>query len=246
MELDLRDRGISADLARDGIREPITTVAYQNELNRIQRLTNDTITVIDIGANIGYYALMPVSQVGNCKVLAIEPVPENIRRLQRNTELNGYSESIRIHESAVGSESDVASLYRAHYSNFHTMQKRSREEQPERFRETIQVTVKPLSEILEEEGINPSDVDAIRMDVEGYESQIFSGMSSVFGSDSDLLLNIEVHPLLMNDKELNVIINRFKRSDASIISAAQGDRRIELSSLDEIRTYPWVELVIRL
>ena len=246
MELDLRDRGISADLARDGIREPITTAAYQNEIDRMRRLKNDTVVIIDIGANIGYYALMPPSRIDNCTVLAIEPSPENTHRLQQNIELNDYSESVRVHEAAAGSEAGVASLHHAHYSNFHTMQEQSKREQPERFHETIEVPVKPVSNILDEENIDPSNVDVVRMDVEGYESQIFAGMLSVFESDSDLLLNIEIHPVLMDDEELEVIINQLKRSDASIISASQGDQSIELTSLDEIQTYPWVELVMRL
>ena len=246
MELDLRNRGISADLARDGIREPITTVVYQNEIDRVRRLKDDVVVVVDVGANIGYYAFMPLSRINNCTVVAIEPDPENIHRLRRNIELNGYSESIRVHESAAGSELGVASLHQAHYSNFHTLQEQSKRDQPERFHGAIEVPVRPVSDILSEENIDPSDVDIVRMDVEGYESQIFAGMLPVFESESDLLLNIEIHPVLMDDEELELIINQLKRSDASVISASQDNKSINLTSIDEIQTYPWLELVMRL
>jgi FkbM family methyltransferase len=45
--------------------------------------------VVDVGANIGYIALLIAGAVGpRGRVLCLEPVPENLRELRRNIELN--------------------------------------------------------------------------------------------------------------------------------------------------------------
>src|SRR3989344_4906353 len=73
MQLHLDDEGISADLALDGVREPMSTKTVKEEVKH-------GYTVIEIGANIGYYALMESGLVGNRgRIYAIEPSPNNFR-----------------------------------------------------------------------------------------------------------------------------------------------------------------------
>ena len=84
MYLDPTDKGLSIDLLVDGIREPYITEVTKRELKQGQ-------TVVDIGANIGYYALLEARQVGPTgRVYAIEPVPENFATLNKNVRLNQY------------------------------------------------------------------------------------------------------------------------------------------------------------
>ena len=45
--------------------------------------------VLDIGANIGYYVLIERNLIGKKgKIVAVEPVDENIELLKKNLELN--------------------------------------------------------------------------------------------------------------------------------------------------------------
>ena len=63
------DPGISLELSIYGIHEPITTKIISRKLKK-------GMVCVDIGANIGYYALLESKSVGrDGKVIEIEPTP---------------------------------------------------------------------------------------------------------------------------------------------------------------------------
>lgn len=66
-------------------------------------------TIIDIGANIGVFALYAASQAPDVKVYAYEPFPDNAKWLRQNV-LNSKLDNIYVHEQAVGAESGVRHL----------------------------------------------------------------------------------------------------------------------------------------
>ena len=60
------------------------------------------MTCWDVGANAGFYTLLFAELVGPLgKVFAFEPLPTNVRRLQRHVEMNSYH-NVRIIASALG------------------------------------------------------------------------------------------------------------------------------------------------
>lgn len=81
MELNLHDRGLSKELCLYGTREPYTT-------NLMSTIIKDDDIIIDIGANIGYYALLESKLAPDGSVYAIEPVCENFDYLKTNVDLN--------------------------------------------------------------------------------------------------------------------------------------------------------------
>jgi protein-L-isoaspartate O-methyltransferase len=85
MYLRIRDKGVSRQLALVGVREKFSTETLQGELR-------EGDCVVDIGANIGYYALMEARLVGSYgKVYAIEPVSYNFQLLENNIQLKKLS-----------------------------------------------------------------------------------------------------------------------------------------------------------
>ena len=55
----------------------------------LQEIVKEGSRIFDIGANIGYYAVMEALMVGKeGEVIAIEPSPSNVRLLERNVALN--------------------------------------------------------------------------------------------------------------------------------------------------------------
>ena len=73
--------------------------------------------IFDIGANIGYYILMESNLVGNKgKILAIEPVPENMKLLKKNLKLNNNRITKTI-QAAVSGFSKTDSFIRSSHSN---------------------------------------------------------------------------------------------------------------------------------
>jgi len=58
-------------------------------------------TVIDVGANIGYYTLHFAKKVGpKGKVIAIEPIPKTMKILELNCKLNGIQNVVLINKAA--------------------------------------------------------------------------------------------------------------------------------------------------
>jgi FkbM family methyltransferase len=80
-------------------------------IDRMKQLLVSGAVVLDVGANIGAYTV----QLGNAlrkggRIIAIEPVPANIKRLQENVNLNGLEGIVEIVNTAVGDHCGVVHL----------------------------------------------------------------------------------------------------------------------------------------
>jgi FkbM family methyltransferase len=157
---------------------------------------------VDIGANLGYYALMEARLAGPTgRVIAIEPVPTNARILRLNAELNGYPQ-IEVHEMAISETNGDVEMWVTPESNLcnllsesDTAITRTAVETHTGQRRCNQITVhaETLDSLLERTGVG-AGCDFIRMDVEGLETKITSGMISTFRrANEGLRLFIEVH-----------------------------------------------------
>jgi FkbM family methyltransferase len=70
------------------------------------------MTVIDVGANFGYFTLLMADAVGHTgKVIAIEPNPQTVSLLRETIELNGFAQHTEIVASAAASDTGRAFLY---------------------------------------------------------------------------------------------------------------------------------------
>ena len=66
---------------------------------------------VDVGANCGAYSLFAARNVGpNGRVIAIEPMPEMLKRLRYNIAVNGFR-NIEVVPTAVGPEAGTATLF---------------------------------------------------------------------------------------------------------------------------------------
>ena len=135
----------------------------KKELEMIRHHLADGGVFVDIGANIGYYALN-AARLGAQKVIAIEPNPTIISRLNVNIALNNLSSKIAVHDVAVGTRTGVAKLTIAS-KDFgsssivdHSVGKHH-----------ISVPIMPLFEILNTEKVAMANV--IKIDIEGMEDQ---------------------------------------------------------------------------
>lgn len=206
MYLDLRDKGISRELALNGIREERGTEIMRHILGPGQ-------VVVDIGANIGYYALMEAKIVGpGGKVYAIEPVSANVKMLLKNIEMNGYS-NIDVFTLAIGNADRVSQIYLSDRRNWHSMIRRGDSDHTE------EVQMLRLDTFLNDK-LPP---DLVRMDVEGFETEIIKGMVNTLSSARKLKLFIEVHPHIMKKEDVVFLLDALKAQGFDIIVAA--DRR---------------------
>ncbi len=155
------DKGISLELVVFGVHEPLSTLVLKKELRR-------NWTCIDIGANLGYYALLESRLVGNQgKVLAIEPNPVAYKYLRKNIALNKAT-NIETYKVAMGHYDGTAYFLVDERSNLSRIVADNNTH-----RNTIQVPLTTLDKFISDNKI--SKLDFLRMDVEGYEAHILKG-----------------------------------------------------------------------
>ena len=200
MILNLRDKGIHKDLWLHGCREPECTRILKEELS-------SGMKVIDIGANIGYYALIEASIVGDTgKVYAFEPELKNFTLLRKNVELNHFSKRIELYNLAVGDKSGETFLELSDHSNLHRIAKSESTSNSNK----VKITSTTLDDFLE-----GKYADFIRMDVEGFKCKIIEGMKKILDREDPLKLFIEVHPTLIKDYEGDAEVLLRNLSDAN-------------------------------
>ena len=123
---------------------------------------------VDVGANVGTYAMVLARHVGESgKVIAIEPHPVTHARLAFNKTASGYTQ-VRLVAAAAGPadgelmiETDGENLGASHIVSGEGSHK------------AIKVPSLRLQRILEE--ASASHVDALKIDVEGFEDRVLTG-----------------------------------------------------------------------
>ena len=173
MLLDTTDPGISRSLILFGTREVDHKVILEEVLK-------PGITVFDIGANIGYYALMEKQLIGDKgKLIAIEPSPTNVKLLKRNLLLNGYKENeIAVVQCGVSNKAAEMDFHLAQQANLHTFHPKGSAAR-DLTGEIIKVKTYTIPDLVETHGAP----GLIRMDVEGHELEIISGMLNDIEAD---------------------------------------------------------------
>ena len=154
--------------------EPVTT-------DLLRELVRPGDVAIDVGAHIGYHALLLARAVGpSGRVIAFEPEPANHALLVRNIELNGY-DNVEVVPKAVADRSGLTSLYLSQ-SNLgdHRLYDTS---------ETRQAIEVPITTLDDEIADRYGRVDFVKVDTQGTEAAVLAGMKR--------LLNVEPKPKLL-------------------------------------------------
>lgn len=181
MTLNIGVPGISKTLAVYGVHEKLETALLRERLS-------PGMTAVDVGANIGYYALLEASLVGSRgRVYALEPFPRNYDLLVRNIRLNGFEGRIHPFNTAAGDAEGRARMYLGPSDNMHCLMHYDR---PDTFNDHIDVDVVTLDRFL----AGKAPVDFLRMDLEGYECQVLDGMKETLTTSRPDLF-FEVHPV---------------------------------------------------
>lgn len=194
------DPGISSELRIFGTHEPLTT-----ELT-LQELKQDMVC-LDIGSNIGYYALLESKAVGkNGKVIAIEPSPKNFEYLKQNIELHDIK-NIQAYNFAVGDNDNEIKFVISKLSNLCYVP--SDEESISESAEVIKIPLKRIDTFVLEKKIDR--IDFIRMDVEGYEVKLFEGMWDTLRKYKPLI-QMEFHKGLLNSHDALEFLIKLKKA----------------------------------
>ena len=134
------------------------------ELYEVKKAIRSKGVFIDIGANVGYYSLF-AAKFGAKKIISFEPNPVLCKRFKKNIELNQFEEKINLFECALGDKRGNAKLYLE--KNDIGSSSLLENSLSTNF---INVKVFSLIEILETKDIKK--IDALKIDVEGFEDKI--------------------------------------------------------------------------
>jgi FkbM family methyltransferase len=187
----------------------------------MSRFVEPGMTVIDVGANFGYYTVLFGEAVGSGgRVVAVEPVPSTARLLALSIELNGYTRYTTLHEVALGrNASGEAHMFVPSHEPKNALVV------PSARSDTIKVKSTNLDTSLK--GFDR--VDLIKIDAEGAELDILSGMEAVIAKHQPaVVLEFNAHRYADAKgflAQLRKLFPRIRtlRFDGSLVLAADKD-----------------------
>ena len=141
--------------------------AYERELVQLMKRTlKSGMTVLDVGANIGYFSALASGLVGNSgQVHAFEPMPQNLSRLRQNLSAFCWAHS---YPNAVGDATGTAVIYfnelEAGWASLLSSNDLERR---------AEIDVIRLDDWVRDHAVNR--VDFIKMDIEGGELHALQG-----------------------------------------------------------------------
>jgi FkbM family methyltransferase len=132
-------------------------------------------TFVDVGANIGVLALPAAKKVGPAgRVLAIEASPSVFPYLERNAAANGFTQ-VRCVNIAANDVERTVEFYEAPSDHFGMGSMGAQfDARP------VSIKARPLDDLLAEANIE--SVDVLKVDVEGFELNVFRGAQRLLTS----------------------------------------------------------------
>jgi len=180
-----KDSHIGNLLINKGEFEPLETLEF------IKSLT-PTSVVFDVGANFGYYSVIAGSVAKQGKVYAFEPDKQNFVEVGYNVGLNNLN-NVVIENLGVGNK----------IGNF-SFQPDSVHRGRSRFVENAgeySVSVVTLDSYCNENAIY--NIDILKIDVEGFETDVLKGARRIIQNSKDIKLFIEYNIETLKERGLN-------------------------------------------
>jgi FkbM family methyltransferase len=182
MYVDASDTGVAPDLLYYGL--------YGSHIiELIKRKIKPDMTVLDLGANIGFYTLYAAKLVGNKgKVYAFEPEPKNYQLLLRNIQINNFKNIIPIQKAVSNSNGktqlylDKTNLCKHSFSENNISEKSG----------SIEVETTTLDTFFKDK-LEFDRIDFIKIDVEGAEGLAIKGAQKIL-QNKNLQILLEFWP----------------------------------------------------
>lgn len=183
ISLPSEDDGLSRQLRNFGFREPLNCRCYT-------RFLGPEDTLLDIGANIGFFTLLGSDAR---RIVCVEPLNNVIDLLKKNIEQNGLSRKCEVVHAAVGPKGKLYLEVNNQLNLSKIVSKKSDN--------TIEVDSIPLPDLVAKYGTN-----VVRLDVEGFEHDILYNQIP----DSISKISMEFHTRLMGEEKAGRLLDYFK------------------------------------
>ncbi len=141
--------------------EPVTTSVFKEFIKSSRGF-------VDVGANFGYFSVL-ASKLSNAQVFAFEPDSDNFKLLQRNIEMN-KCQKIEAFQLAVSNKKDKVYLYKHPNTMKHSLVP---------YWKRAGKLKQQVSGVTLDSFLSDHEIDLIKIDVEGSETRVMQGMSSI-------------------------------------------------------------------
>lgn len=154
----------------------------------------DSMVVLDLGGNIGFYTMLARSMVGpKGRVFAFEPFPNNAALIRASAKENSF-DNITVVEAAVSDENGKTMLHLSPDAcSEHSLLDLNFQYNSNSGQKQIQILTITVDDYLENNA-NDLKVNFIKMDIEGSESRALSGMKKVLDENKHLAIMSEFWP----------------------------------------------------
>jgi len=160
------------------------------ELDRFVENAPQFSSFVDVGANHGIFSLTFCALRSDGRVVAIDPSLVAFEILQKNLNLNSFSQ-LQARKVACGAAPGEVWMKR----NWHHLQAIGDEDNDV---DAVAVPMLSLDQICEEENISP---ELLKIDVEGFELPVLQGAERVLQTAK--LLFLEIHPQAIDELRLS-------------------------------------------
>jgi len=172
---------------KNRVHEKFSTSIFKSALK-------DGFVHLEVGANIGYYALISADIAGSRgTVISLEPNQDNMDILKANVALNRYEDRFKFYNVAASSSNGEKNFYVTNKSNTCSFLERNDE-----YIHTKEV--RKVQTVILDEFLKGQHIDYFRMDIEGYEFEVLKGMSNILSREHPPSgCFIEVHSGALNN-----------------------------------------------
>jgi FkbM family methyltransferase len=172
---------------------------YEPEVTKVFALVlREGDTVVDVGANVGWFTLLAASLVGpGGKVVACEPGPDNRAKLQANIDASGFTPRVQVVWQPISDRAETVEFHlNADSSGGHALWDPGLWHDNERSRaspRSIHVSSASLDELLHD----GKEIRLIKIDVEGAEQRVLQGAHALMASQRPPFVFAELHPFAL-------------------------------------------------
>jgi FkbM family methyltransferase len=172
---------------------PLYNISYSSfktkndktEIALLKKIIQPGDTVLDIGANIGFYAKILSGLTSNKgQVFCFEPDSQNFKYLVKNTK---GLKNINLFNKAVSDKTDVIKVYKSKLLNVD-----HRTYPVNNYDSIEEISSISIDELVDAKVI--SHVNVIKIDIQGYELTAFNGMKRLLSANNDIKIIAEYWP----------------------------------------------------
>ena len=190
-------------------------------------------TVIDLGANIGFFTCLFAQLVGETgKVYAFEPGPDNCKLIRKNLEVNGYK-NVVLEQKAVSNKAGKVKLYFSYSSVDHRIFETDEK------RDSIDIDCITLDDYFSEMDVS---INVIKSNIQGSDCAGIQGAEKIIKNSKNLnYMSVEFDPdnLRSFNSDPEEFLDILLKMDYKLYDIlAYGNKIIPIEKEQVLRKYP--------